>query len=71
MAVGYCDRAHESAKLYGDRFSFVLKYVLVLATVRSQVYARSPGLAIDVTALDKLARTFDVLIEDLDEIVQE
>ena len=35
-------------------------------------YARSPGLAtVDVTALHKLARTFDVLIEDLYEIVQE
>ena len=35
-------------------------------------YARSPGLAsVDVTALDKLARTFDVLIEDLFEVVQE
>ncbi|MBD2607759.1 MAG: helix-turn-helix domain-containing protein [Hassallia sp. WJT32-NPBG1] len=37
-----------------------------------KVYARSPGLAtVDVTALHKLARTFDVLIEDLYEIVQE
>ena len=35
-------------------------------------YARSPGLAsVDVTALHKLARTFDVLIEDLYEVVQE
>jgi transcriptional regulator with XRE-family HTH domain len=35
-------------------------------------YARSPGLAtVDITALHKLARTFDVLIEDLYEIVQE
>ncbi|HEY9876008.1 MAG TPA: helix-turn-helix transcriptional regulator [Candidatus Obscuribacterales bacterium] len=37
-----------------------------------KVYARSPGLAtVDVTALHKLARTFDVLIEDLYEVVQE
>jgi hypothetical protein len=37
-----------------------------------KVYARSPGLAtVDVTALHKLARTFDVLIEDLYEIVEE
>jgi len=37
-----------------------------------KVYARSPGLAtVDVTALHKLAQTFDVLIEDLYEIVQE
>ena len=37
-----------------------------------KVYARSPGLAtVDVTALHKLAQTFDVLIEDLFEVVQE
>ncbi len=37
-----------------------------------KVYARSPGLAtVDVTALHKLAQTFEVLIEDLYEIVQE
>jgi transcriptional regulator with XRE-family HTH domain len=35
-------------------------------------YAKSPGLAtVDVTSLHKLARTFDVLIEDLYEIVQD
>ncbi len=43
---------------------------VVYSTLRT--YARSPGLAtVDVTALHKLARTFDVLIEDLYEIVQE
>ena len=37
-----------------------------------RTYARSPGLAtVDVTALHKLARTFDLSIEDLYEIVQE
>ncbi len=37
-----------------------------------RTYARSPGLAtVDVRALQKLARTFDVSIEDLYEIVQE
>ncbi|MCA1993707.1 MAG: helix-turn-helix domain-containing protein [Coleofasciculus sp. S288] len=37
-----------------------------------QNYAKSPGLvSVDVTSLHKLARTFDVLIEDLYEIVQE
>ncbi|MEW6494647.1 MAG: helix-turn-helix transcriptional regulator [Cyanobacteriota bacterium] len=37
-----------------------------------KVYARSPGLAtVDVTALHKLARTFEVLIEDLYEIVKD
>jgi len=35
-------------------------------------YARSPGMAtVDVTALQKLARAFDVLIEDLIETVEE
>lgn len=35
-------------------------------------YAKSPGLAtVDVTSLHKLARTFDVLIEDLYEVVQD
>jgi transcriptional regulator with XRE-family HTH domain len=36
-----------------------------------KVYARSPGLAtVNVTSLHELARTFNVLIEDLYEIVQ-
>ncbi|MBD2015287.1 helix-turn-helix transcriptional regulator [Microcoleus sp. FACHB-53] len=35
-------------------------------------YARSAGMAtVDVTALQKLARTFDVLMEDLIETVQD
>lgn len=35
-------------------------------------YANSPGLAtVDVTSLIKLARTFDVLLEDIFEVVQE
>lgn len=43
---------------------------VVYSTLRT--YARSPGLAtVDVTALQKLARTFDVLIEDLIEVVEE
>lgn len=43
---------------------------IVYSTLRT--YARSPGLAtVDVTALHKLARTFDLSIEDLYEIVQE
>lgn len=37
-----------------------------------RTYARSSGMAtVDVTALIKLARTFNVLIEDLVEVVQE
>ncbi|AFZ21228.1 helix-turn-helix domain-containing protein [Allocoleopsis franciscana] len=43
---------------------------IVYSTLRT--YARSPGLAtVDVTALQKLARTFDVMIEDLIEVVEE
>lgn len=43
---------------------------VVYSTLRT--YARSPGLAtVDVTALHKLARTFDLSIEELYEIVQE
>ncbi|MGB5959456.1 MAG: helix-turn-helix transcriptional regulator [Coleofasciculaceae cyanobacterium] len=35
-------------------------------------YAKSPGLAsVDITSLHKLARTFDVMVEDLYEIVKE
>jgi transcriptional regulator with XRE-family HTH domain len=35
-------------------------------------YAKSPGLAtVDVTSLQKLARTFEVLIEDLYDVVEE
>jgi putative transcriptional regulator len=43
---------------------------IVYSTLRT--YARSPGMAtVDVTALLKLARTFDVTIEDLIEVVEE
>ncbi|MEQ9668927.1 helix-turn-helix domain-containing protein [Coleofasciculus sp. G2-EDA-02] len=43
---------------------------LVYSTVRH--YTRSPGLAmIDYTAIHKLARTFDVMVEDLVEILEE
>lgn len=35
-------------------------------------YARSPGMAtVDVTALQKLARAFDVMMEDLIEVVED
>jgi putative transcriptional regulator len=35
-------------------------------------YARSPGMAtVDATALIKLARVFDVMLEDLIEVVEE
>ncbi len=43
---------------------------VVYSTLRT--YARSPGLeTIDFTSLQKLARTFNVMIEDLVEVVKE
>ncbi|MBD0261577.1 MAG: helix-turn-helix transcriptional regulator [Hassallia sp. WJT32-NPBG1] len=43
---------------------------VVYSTLRT--YARSPGLeTVDFTAIQKLARTFDVMIEDLVEVVRE
>ncbi|MBW4540007.1 MAG: helix-turn-helix domain-containing protein [Myxacorys chilensis ATA2-1-KO14] len=43
---------------------------VVYSTLRT--YARSTGMAtVDVTALIKLARVFDVAIEDLIEVVEE
>ncbi|CAD5919251.1 Helix-turn-helix domain protein [Planktothrix tepida] len=43
---------------------------VIYSTVRS--YARRSGMAmVDFTALHKLARTFDVMIEDLVEIIEE
>ncbi len=60
---------------YAEERGWTLKEVsersgVVYSTLRT--YARSPGLAtVDVTALQKLARTFDVMIEDLIEVVEE
>ncbi|KOR37698.1 MULTISPECIES: helix-turn-helix domain-containing protein [Planktothricoides] len=43
---------------------------LVYSTIRH--YARSPGMAtVDLVAIIKLARTFDVMVEDLVEVVKE
>ncbi|TAE60156.1 MAG: XRE family transcriptional regulator [Nostocales cyanobacterium] len=43
---------------------------VVYSTLRT--YARSPGMAmVDFTAIQKLARTFDVMIEDLVEVIEE
>lgn len=43
---------------------------VIYSTVRS--YARRPGMTtVDFTAIHKLARTFDVMIEDLVEILEE
>ena len=62
-------------KEFADKKGWTLKEVAERSGVHYSAlknYARSPGLAtVDVTALHKLARTFDVLIEDLYEIVQE
>ncbi len=60
---------------FADEKGWTLKEVsersgVVYSSLRT--YARSPGLAtIDVTSLDKLARTFDVMVEDLYEIVKD
>ena len=43
---------------------------VVYSTLRT--YPRSPGLAtVDFTAIQKLARAFDVMIEELVEVVEE
>jgi transcriptional regulator with XRE-family HTH domain len=60
---------------YAEERGWTLKEVsersgVVYSTLRT--YARSPGLAtVDVTALQKLARTFEVMMEDLIEVVEE
>ena len=58
-----------------DEKGWTLKEVAVRAGIPYSTvttYARSAGMAtVDVTALQKLARTFDVLMEDLIETVQE
>ena len=60
---------------YAEQRGWTLKEVsdrsgVVYSTLRT--YARSPGLAtVDVTALQKLARTFEVMMEDLIEVVEE
>lgn len=60
---------------YADAKGWTLKEVAERSGVGYSAiknYARSPGLAtVDVTALQKLARTFDVMIEDLIEVVEE
>lgn len=62
-------------KEFADQKGWTLKEVsdrsgVVYSTLRA--YARSPGMAsIDFTAIQKLARTFDVMIEDLVEVLEE
>jgi transcriptional regulator with XRE-family HTH domain len=58
-----------------DEKGWTLKEVSVRAGLpytTVTTYARSKGMAtVDVTALQKLARTFDVMMEDLIEVVEE
>lgn len=60
---------------YADAKGWTLKEVAQRSGVGYSAiknYARSPGLAtVDVTALQKLARIFDVMMEDLIEVVEE
>ena len=60
---------------FAQERGWTLKEVAVRAGVPYSTvttYARSAGMAtVDVTALQKLARTFDVLMEDLIETVQD
>ncbi len=52
------------------RLLFAIRSGVVYSTLRT--YARLPGMAmVDYTAIQKLARTFDVMIEDLVEVVEE
>jgi transcriptional regulator with XRE-family HTH domain len=60
---------------FADKKGWTLKDVadrsgVAYSSVRA--YARSPGLAmVDFTSIQKLARTFDVMLEDLVEVVEE
>lgn len=60
---------------YAEQRGWTLKEVsersgVVYSTLKT--YARSPGMAtVDYTALQKLARAFDVAIEDLVEVIEE
>lgn len=60
---------------FADKKGWTLKEVsdrsgVIYSTVRT--YARSPGMAmVDFTSVQKLARTFDVMLEDLVEVVEE
>lgn len=60
---------------FADKKGWTLKEVsdrsgVIYSTVRT--YARSPGMAmVDFTSVQKLARTFDVVLEELVEVVEE
>ena len=59
---------------FADKKGWTLKDVadrsgVAYSSVRA--YARSPGLAmVDFTSIQKLARTFDVMLEDLVEVIE-
>lgn len=60
---------------FADKKGWTLKEVsdrsrVIYSTVRT--YARLPGMAmVDFTSHQKLARTFDVMLEDLVEVLEE
>lgn len=62
-------------KEFADERDWTLKEVAERSGVNYstlKTYARSPGMAtVDATALLKLARVFDVLVEDLVEVIEE
>ncbi|MEO3706881.1 helix-turn-helix domain-containing protein [Trichormus azollae] len=64
-------RVKEFAAEKGRKLKEVLERSGIAYTTLKN-YGKSPGLAtVDVTSLQKLARTFEVLIEDLYDVVEE
>ncbi len=61
-------------KEFADEKGWTLKEVAARSGVPYSTittYARSPGMAMaDLSAVQKIARTFDVMIEDLLEVVE-
>lgn len=61
-------------KEFADEKGWTLKEVSVRSGVpytTITTYARSPGMAmVDLSAVQKIARTFDVMIEDLLEVIE-
>lgn len=61
-------------KEFADEKGWTLKEVAARSGVpytTITTYARSPGMAtVDLSAVQKIARTFDVMIEDLLEVIE-
>jgi putative transcriptional regulator len=61
-------------KEFADEKGWTLKEVAARSGVPYSTittYARSPGMAtVDLSAVQKIARTFDVMIEDLLEVIE-